>query len=116
MRVCPKCGYIDPPEWRHLRWSYWIDFCTREDFSRLQPNIMARLLNGEKLAKDKAEIYIYRLSGSNNIHRKALIDYGEQFSIPMEHHQYRTIPHDLRKYWVFDASQSKLVDWNGKQK
>lgn len=108
MRVCPKCGHVDPPEWRHMRWSYWIDFCTMEDFQRLKPILAERLNNGEKLVED--EYYVYRLSRSHVVHRKALVDYGPQFSIPMESYKQKGNATDLRKCWDRDPNQKKLLE------
>jgi len=99
MRVCPKCKYVDPAQWRHLRFSYWVDFCTFEDFQQLKSELAKRLLDGEKLVED--ELCVYRLSGRKGyprmVHRKAKIDYGEQFSIPMEH--VNPNANDTRKFW-----------------
>jgi hypothetical protein len=83
MRVCPHCGYIDPPEWRHSKYSYWIDFCEIGHFKEMEPELAKRLLDGIKLVEDKN--YIYRLTkNKTKVERKALVDYGYQWSVPME--------------------------------
>ena len=101
MRVCPECGHIDPPEWRHSRYSYWIDFCLKEDFVKMHPKLAKELLSGEKMVEDKN--YVYRKTKNDRrVERKALVDYGYQWIIPMErvhgllgkHHDT-----DFRKCW-----------------
>jgi len=66
-----------------------------------------RLLKGEKLVDD--ELYVYRLSGKNGyarmVHRKAKIDYGEQFNIPMEH--VNPNANDTRRFWDLENLYKK---------
>lgn len=109
LRVCPKCAYVDPPEWRHSKFSYWIDFCQYEDFKKLHPKLAMDLEANPKLAEDKH--YIYRLTKTGKrVHRKAKVDYGYQWTIPMEKHTIHPIKgiQDYRSYWP-DLSQTKLV-------
>jgi hypothetical protein len=61
MRVCPNCGYVDPPEWRGDRYRWEKDYCTLEDFKRLHPDLAARLLAGHRVVCD--EHFAYRLRG-----------------------------------------------------
>jgi len=60
----------------------------------------------------KTNIMFYRLSGKKGfprkVHRKALIDYGEQFNIPMEHHNPNA--NDTRPHWNLERSQTKLFE------
>lgn len=72
----------------------------------LKPKLCERLLNGEKLVEDK--YYVYRIS-KKMVHRKAKVDYGPQFAVPMEHSKHKA-PHDLRKYWNLDSAQKKLLE------
>jgi len=112
MRVCPKCEYVDPPEWRHSKFSYWIDFCLFSDFERLEPELAKQLKDGKKVVQDK--LYLYRATRSlTKVHRKAKADYGPQWQIPMEHHTMHPINNiqDYRKYWrLADPKQKKLLD------
>ena len=115
MRVCPKCGYIDPPEWRHLRWSYWIDFCSLEEFKVMHPNLAEHLESGEKLVEEGH--YVYRLAKKCKVHRKAIIDYGLQFEIPMEHvgnkNKVKELIHnkfDFRPCWSRIKGKQKKLD------
>lgn len=61
MRVCPKCGYVDPPEWRGDRWRWEKDYCTLEDFKRLHADLAAQLLDGHRVVTDFH--FAYRLRG-----------------------------------------------------
>ena len=107
MRVCPKCGYIDPPEWKHSKYSYWIDNCLLEDFRRLQPDI-ARILEAQGSAEDR--YYIYRLTkDKRRVERKAKVDYGEQWTIPMERAYHKHNFRDFRPCWFrLHPTQTKL--------
>jgi len=100
MRVCPACGFVDPSEWRHSRYSYWIDFTTYEAWLEMgYPKL-------EKGGKWEDKLYVYRrMKRSGHVERKALLDYGQQWNIPMEHHK----PHDLRKYWERLPGQTKIA-------
>jgi len=37
MRVCPKCGFVDPPCWRQNRWISYVDYARVEDFWEQYP-------------------------------------------------------------------------------
>lgn len=102
MRQCPKCGYVDPPYWRHSRYSYWIDFTEYENWLYMGfPEI-------QKGQKYEDEYFVYRRNKTGRkVHRKAKIDYGEQWNIPMEKaHKYPMM--DKRKYWTRDPKQKTL--------
>jgi len=114
MRVCPKCKYVDPPEWRHSKFSYWIDFCLWEDFKKLKPEL-AKDLENHPMAVIEDEDYLYRLTkNKSRVHRKAKVDYGYQWQIPMEHHTLHPIHniHDYRKYWqLTHPNQRRLLEF-----
>ena len=116
MRVCPKCGHIDPPQWRHSKYSYWIDFCEIGHFIELEPLLASRLLKGEKLVEDKD--YIYRLTkNKSKVERKALVDYGYQWNIPMEKiksSRWSGVYPDFDKKWNRDPNQTRLLECTSK--
>ena len=111
MRVCPKCGYIDPPEWKHSKYSYWIDNITIDDFQKLSPTLL-KILEDQKFAED--EFYVYRLTkNKRRVERKAKVDYGQQWTIPMEkaHSGGKHNVRDFRKVWSRGhPNQKKLVE------
>jgi len=105
MRICPKCGYTDPPEWRHSKYSYWIDFCTWEDFKRLHPGLSEKLkCPGEKI---EDENFVYRRNQNGRyVERKAKIDYNDQFNLPMEKAR-----HDKRSHWSRNTKHTQLTQY-----
>lgn len=108
MRVCPKCGFIDPPQWKHSKYSYWIDNIRLEDFRELYPEL-AKELEATLTARDKD--YIYRITkNKSRVERKAIVDYGEQWTIPMERaHKSKHDVRDFRKVWSKNhPAQEKL--------
>ena len=111
MRVCPKCGFVDPPEWKHSKYSYWIDNIRVEDFRRLSPTL-AKILEAQGFGED--EYYIYRITkNKTRIERKAKVDYGNQWTIPMEkaHSGGKHDVRDFRKVWSRGhPKQRKLLE------
>ena len=88
MRVCPGCGYVDPPEWRQVPWKFDVDGCHTEDFARLHPEQYQQLMNGHKVVFD--DDFAYRFSGKSKkfvwrVWRK-LYEWGGKsaFNVPME--------------------------------
>ena len=112
MRVCPKCGFIDPPEWKHAKWSYHIDTISLENFERLYPNLTEELLQ-TGFTEDKD--YVYRLSRSHRgkgipfwVQRKAKIDYDEKLYEKFNHLK------SAKPINRHSAAKDFLLDWNKK--
>ncbi len=104
MRTCPKCGYVDPPYWRHSKYSYWIDQTEYENFENMHPELCP-LQHGE-LTED--ENYVYRrMKKSGYIERKAKVDY-ETYGWYPEMEKVRHDVHDFRKHWNRTMKQTKL--------
>ncbi|MBA7708216.1 hypothetical protein ES703_117108 [subsurface metagenome] len=88
MRVCPECGYTDPPCWRQVPWKFDTDFARTDDFKRLHPEVYRKLEIGHKIVCD--EHFAYRFSGKAKIvvwrvWKKAYECGGKSaFNIPME--------------------------------
>jgi len=110
MRVCPKCKYVDPPEWRHSKYSYWIDFCDAQHFLEMNPLLHDALMKGAKIVEDSN--YVYRLTkNKSKVERKALVDYGYQWSVPMENpKRWSGKWPDFDKKWNRTPEQKKLFD------
>jgi len=108
MRVCPKCGFVDPPEWKHSKYSYWIDNCRLEDLKTMNPSL-AKTLEDQGHAKDKD--YVYRLTkNKTRAERKAIVDYGEQWTIPMEKAYAKHNFRDFRPCWTkINPNQTELL-------
>lgn len=118
MRVCPKCGFIDPPEWKHCKFSYHIDSISFESFCSLYPDLAQRLKTGGAITDDND--YYYRLSKSLQVvMRKAKIEWTENQSNPFGAEKYERFKHgtknweahDVRKYWLkVNPKQSRLLE------
>lgn len=69
MRVCPQCGYVDPPEWRStFNRKMDEDYTHISNFEKMFSKELV-----DKLKKDKTliiEPYIYRLTKWNNVIRR----------------------------------------------
>lgn len=114
MRVCPKCGYIDEPCWLHVKYSYYIDSCSFENFKLVLPELVDKMQK-ERIVTDKDNAY--RLTKDNHwVERKALVDYGGQsFSDKCERGdripRLKKSVHDTAKYWqLVPPSQTKLLE------
>lgn len=61
MKVCPKCGFVDPPMWRQRRsWGGLNEeVCNYDDFIIAAPELAERIKGGA--AKTKDANYVYRL-------------------------------------------------------
>ena len=65
MRVCPNCGFVDPPFWKW--YSYYrpnIDICRFEDFKQEYPKLAEEI---EQTRFTEDALYKYRLNRKRNI-------------------------------------------------
>ena len=67
MRICPNCGYVDPPEWKNCRWQLYTEYMTFEDFEMLYPKLAIILKKFPKLITDNCNGY--HLTKSGHVHR-----------------------------------------------
>ena len=78
MRVCPECGYVDPPYWRHSYFRPFIDICHIDDFRLMHPKLATELTKWGNTKKGRFvedKLYKYRLTKARNIvERIAKID------------------------------------------
>jgi len=124
MRVCPKCGHIDPGEWKHTKFSYYIDQCSYENFQVLHPKLALKLDDVGKQTEDDNYIY-YRTKSGFYVLRKAKIDIGLASSVWTDglekHHRGwplgrsklpdKTQIRDLAKHWDrLNPNQKKLLE------
>lgn len=73
MRVCHRCGLIEHPAWKHVRYSYWIDSCSFENFLILHSDLAKELKQFGSETEDK--YYIYRRTNDGHwVERKAKVD------------------------------------------
>lgn len=124
MRVCPKCDYIDDAYWKHVKYSYYIDSCSYDNFKIMFPDLAKNILR-ERLVDD--EHYVYRITKTNDwIERKAKIDFvGKTWSdiceaskaptsnkrLKMHGAKRKTHIHDLYDCWQrLNPNQTKLFE------
>jgi len=130
MRVCPKCGFIDPPYWKHVKYSYYVDFCSFESFGIVEPELAEKLKKGGDIVED--DLYAYRLTNTKLVVlRKAKIDFmnlsTKDFDDKVEKIDHGTgrwvskkrnklYIEDLRPYWRgAHPTQKKLLEEREKQ-
>lgn len=99
MRVCPKCGFIEPMEWRPSSWKsgQYIDLCRVSDLENLEPELFKKLKDkpiGETILEG---YYAYRITKTGVwVQRRWIEIYKIQkwFEIPAEiHHK----PKEVKK-------------------
>ena len=76
----------------------------------MHPLLFDQLVEGAKIVED--EYYVYRMTkNKSKVERKALVDYGYQWDIPMEkaNRWSGTFP-DFDKKWDRIPTQKKLFD------
>lgn len=66
MRVCPKCGYEDPLEWRNLPHQLFMEYMRIEDFRRLYPELAEQLHDNSVVLADHNA---YHLTRKGFVHR-----------------------------------------------
>jgi len=66
MRVCPKCGFEDPPYWRKGQGDHYgdMDICRIEDLDENQPEVAKALREHGEFFDD---YYAYRLTKPRKI-------------------------------------------------
>jgi len=100
LRVCPKCGHIDPPYWRQVPWKFDTDMCWTEDFKNLHPEVHAKLEKGHEIVCD--DHFAYKFSGKPKtivwrVWKQSYLDGGKSaFSIPMESVNHRKDPYQQK--------------------
>ena len=67
MRVCPKCGYVDPLQWKNLPMRLYGEYMTFEEFKELYPTIAEQLRQNPKIVFN--EYNAYHLSKAGYVHR-----------------------------------------------
>jgi len=69
MRICPKCGFVDPPEWKNLHFQLYHEYMIFDDFQRLYPQLAARLKQNPKIIFDDKKQNAYHLTKAGYVHR-----------------------------------------------
>jgi hypothetical protein len=59
MRECPRCHFLDPPNWRHPAHYPDLDYCRYDEFLEIQPELARKLVPDSEV---EDELYVYRRS------------------------------------------------------
>ena len=84
MRVCPKCGYVDPVIWKQSAFKQNICFTQLCNLELENPEI-AKKLREKRITSDG--FYAYRLTRFLRVERQAIIEnpnWQKQWEIPAE--------------------------------
>jgi hypothetical protein len=73
-RVCHKCGFTDPPIWKHQSHKRFTDYTHRDELKLWEPDLYARLCSNKLINTVTVGAYRYHLSKAGYVHRIALID------------------------------------------
>lgn len=110
MRVCPKCGFQDSPNWENCRFKRDLMVMRLETFKKEYPHL-AKRIEEEKYVRDGQFVYhktkLYVL-------RKEPADFNQPFWELFEAH--KKAPRDMAHYYNKKRSerkvQRKLLDGN----
>lgn len=77
MRICPRCGHVDPECWRHLRWSLYPDYCHIEELLEFEPDLAKEILDRRPTVKGplKRGVFVYMLTKSMHVRRMSASDF-----------------------------------------
>lgn len=102
MRVCPKCGYREPPIWLNHQFQQHVSYARVEDFEKYYPHLAKRIVKAGYVTSDKYCYYRRSSKGAPFIHRWSK-EYGPKgFHLDYE-------KSNLKKEWV-DPTQKKLLE------
>jgi len=98
MKVCPICGFRDSAFWRHSRYDFNADYCTRQEFAEIEPELSEVLSDTEPLV-DFPYVYYRRGSAKAWVYRVPI----EDFKVSVDKHRAWDKPKRL-----LDPNQKKL--------
>ena len=68
MKVCPKCGHVDPDYWLPSRWRI-PEYCRIEDLQQDQTDLAEKLKNVNPMEPITDENYAYRMNEAGFVER-----------------------------------------------
>lgn len=74
MKKCPNCGLHDGLYWRGSRYDFNADYCRREEFLEMEPELSEALGENEPLT-DEDMVYYRRGTGKVWVYRVAIEDF-----------------------------------------
>ena len=75
MRVCPKCGYKDDPNWRQSNFKWNADFTEFSNFQQMYPEMAKQILQ-TKWQED--DYFLYKLTKGMKVIRMAKFEYTKE--------------------------------------
>jgi len=122
MRVCPKCGYVDPPIWRQSAFHQTISFTEISNIEYENPEIAIKLKENNRISDG---VYAYKLTRFGRVERQAILDnpaWEKHWDIPAEKSKgMKTLPKQYhnpaslyRDKIYSDKKQTKLLN-DGKE-
>jgi len=116
MRVCPKCGYIDSPNWRRcIQWN--TDYMPLSDFIT-ENSELAQLVQHQKYVEDPP--FVYHMTKAKNFYRMALLNnptYSKNWHLETErvyhkcrHDQASHVARSIARKNVLKRTQTKLLE------
>jgi len=74
MRVCPKCGYKDPPIWRSQTHKRYTDYCHKDELLYWNKPLYEKLTKNKLITTITIPPFRYHITKAGYIHRIALIN------------------------------------------
>ena len=68
MKVCPKCGFVNPDYWLPSRWRI-TEYCRIDDLQQDQPTITKKLLSLKPKEVIVDKFYAYRMNEAGFVER-----------------------------------------------
>lgn len=68
MKVCSKCGFVDPPYWLPSHWRI-TEYCRIDDLKQDQPDIAEKLESVNPMEVVSDQYYLYRMNESGFVER-----------------------------------------------
>lgn len=107
MRICPKCGFVDPPYWLPSRWRI-PEYCRVEDLQKDQKHIVKQLLNVAPMEIITDQFCAYRMTETGFVERIWINLYKtggkSAFNLSREAHHFNpNFVHPLQKRLLEDS-------------
>ena len=103
MRVCPKCGFKDPPFWRSMKYKRYTDYCHKDELGYWDPELYQKIVEAGTITIPP---FRYHITKAGYIHRIALLNLAnpsnprsmEEPDMERPKHRYHPEPVKLTKF------------------
>lgn len=105
MKVCPKCGYREPPIWLNHQFQQHVTYARVEDFEQYYPNLAKQIVKAGYVTSDEYCYYRRSKKGAPFIHRWSK-EYGPKgFHLDYEKSPFKKDTVDLTQKRLLEASK-----------